>query len=169
MPKKRDSPTRPYGVSKRQDRTVRSRSQTYSTQQGLGSLTEQHRIAKRDASQIYLMVTGESGTVEDLRALTRHDSLFELICIALDHGKRARHLINASKSRRVASANKAMATTLLRDWLNNNLHRFQERPWRIRCVNAIKKELPNLGRGDSWLSKEISRFRAEKKSEKSRS
>lgn len=169
MAKKSTSPTRFHKISKPQHSTVRSRYQTPRTQKGLGALAEQHRAAKRDASCIYLMVTGQRGTTEDLRALTRHDSLFELICIALDQGKRARHLINASRSRRVASANKDMATTLLRDWLNNNLHRFQERPWRIRCINAIKKELPNLGRGDSWLSKEISRFRAEKKSEKSRS
>ena len=169
MTKKSMSPTKSYKVSKPQHNSVRSRSQTPRMQEGLGSLVERQRAAKRDASRIYSMVTKERGTTEDLRALTRHDSLFELICIALDQGKRARHLINASRSRRVASANKDMATTLLRDWLNNNLHRFQERPWRIRCINAIKKELPNLGRGDSWLSKEISRFRAEKKSEKSRS
>lgn len=169
MTKKSASPTRSRTRTKQQQSTVRSRTQTPRTQQGLGWLAEQRRIAKRDASRIYLMVTGESGTVEDLRGLTRHDSLLELICIALDQGKRARHVINALKSRRVASAKKEMATTLLRDWLNNNLHRFQGRLWRIRCIESIKKEIPNLGRGDSWVCKEISRFRAEKKSEKSRS
>jgi hypothetical protein len=137
-------------------------------QEGLGSLVERQRAAKRDASRIYSMVTKERGTTEDLRALTRHDSLFELICIALDLGKRARQLINASRSRRVASEKKAVATARLRDWLDKNLYRFQERPWRVRCIEAIKKELPYLGRGESWLMKEISRFLAERKSEKSR-
>ena len=168
MPKKSTSPTRPRHVAKQKHSTVSSYLQTPHAQKGIGSLAEQLRAAKRDASRIYLMVTGERGTTEELRALTRYDSLFELICIALDQGKRAMHLINASRSRRVASAKKEEATARLRDWLENNLHRFQDRPWRTRCIQAIKKELPNLGRDESLLSKEIGRFRAERKSKKSR-
>lgn len=168
MTKKSHSPIGSPNLTKQQHSTARGRSQLPHARKGIGSFAEQLRAAKRDASRIYLMVTGPRGTVEDLRALTRHDSLFELICLAIDQGKRARHQINAARSRLVASAKKDQAKLQLRKWLEENLHRFQDRPWRVRCIEVIKKELPNLGRGESWISKEISLFRAEKKSEKSR-
>lgn len=168
MTKKSDAPTRSPNLAKQHHSTVCGRSKTPHAQKGIGFLAKQLRAAKRDASRIYLMVTGARGTVEDLRALTRHDSLLELICIAIDQGKRARHQINAARSRLVASEKKDQARLQLREWLEDNLHRFQDRPWLIRCIKAIKTELPRLGRGESWISKEISRFRAERKPEKSR-
>jgi hypothetical protein len=168
MPKQSTKPTRPLRTKKHQPSVAHNNCKAPPTQQGLGNLASQISAAKRDASQIYLMVTGERGTAEELRGLTRHDSIFQLILIAMKQGQKARHLINASRSRRAATANKNKAVAKLRIWLERNISRFTGPTWRRRCIIAINKELPTLGRGDSWMEKEISRFRAEQKSEKSR-
>ena len=168
MPKHSAKPTRPPRTKKQQPSAAHNGCKAPPAQQGLGNLAPQISAAKRDAAQIYLMVTGERGTVEELRGLTRHDSIIQLILIAMEQGQKARHLINASRSRRAATSNKDKAVAELRIWLARNISRFTGLTWRLRCIDAIKTELPTLARGDSWLEKEISRFRAEQKPEKSR-
>jgi hypothetical protein len=168
MPKHSAKPTRPPRSKKQQPSAAHNDCKAPPAQQGLANLASQIAAAKRDASQIYLMVTGERGTLEELRGLTRHDSIFQLILIAMKQGQKARHLINASRSRRVAMAKKNGARAILREWLENNISRFTGRPWRRRCIDAAKRALPTLGRGDSWIDKEITLFQADKRAEKSR-
>ena len=119
--------------------------------------------ARDDAKNLYLMATGERGTVSELRRLVRHDSIIELIKIAIDQGKRARHIINSSRSRAVAISKKDNAKAMLHTWLDRNSHYFTKKPWFDRCYRAINRDLKNLGRSKSWIQKEVSRYKAKKR------
>lgn len=129
---------------------------------GLHSLMER-RQARDDAKTLYLMATGERGTVSEMRRLVRHDSIIELITIAIDQGKRARHIINSSRSRAVAISKKDNARAMLCAWLDKKSHHFTRKPWFERCYYAIKRDLPNLKRSRSWVQKEVSRYRSNKR------
>lgn len=135
-------------------------------QRGLAGINQRTKEARADARLLYKMATEERGSVDKLRSLVRHDSILELILLTIDQAKHARHVVNGIRSRQLASQKKDEATTKVRNWLKNNIHHFTRRPWRKRCIWALKQAHPNLGRGDSWINKVITDFMADKKAGK---
>ncbi|PRY97709.1 hypothetical protein BCM14_2173 [Jezberella montanilacus] len=120
---------------------------------------EYTKTQRRAAEKIFSMVLKEQGSDADLKQLVTRGSLLELIFLLIDHTKTVRARGAQRKSSLVASLAKAKAIKILYDWLDKNIHKYSGR---LAACSEDATQIPGLGRGDSFVTKHIARYRKER-------
>lgn len=114
---------------------------------------------RRAAEKMFSMVLKEQGSDAELKQLVTRGSVLELIFFLIDHTKTMRARGAQNKSTLVASLAKAKAVKILYDWLDKNIHKYSGRL--ADCIEDAT-QIPGLGRGDSFVTKQIARYRRER-------
>ena len=139
-----------------------SRVQTTRTEGGLKALAlhiEHTKAQQRAAQKIFSMVMNEQGSDADLKYLVTRDSIRELIFFMVDHTTSMRAVGAQGKSKVVASLAKAKAIKILYEWLDKNIHKYSGR---LAACKEEAMQIPGLGRGDSFVEKQITNYRRER-------
>ena len=120
---------------------------------------EYKKAQRRAAEKIFSMVLNEQGSDSDLKALVTHDSLRELIDFMIDHTTRMRAVGAQGRSKVEAGLAKLKAINLLYRWLDENILKYEGR---LADCAVDATQIPGLGRGDSFTTKYIARYRRER-------
>jgi hypothetical protein len=122
---------------------------------------EYTKAQRRAAEKIFSMVLNEQGSDTDLKQLVTRESLLELIFLLIDHTRAESARGAQKKSTLVASSAKAKAIKILYDWLDKNIHKYRG-SGRVAACKEDATQIPGLGRGDSFVEKQIARYRRER-------
>lgn len=120
---------------------------------------EYTKAQRRAAEKIFSMVLKEQGSDADLKQLVTRGSLLELIFLLIDHTKAVRARGAQKKSVVTASLAKAKAVKILYEWLDKNIHKYSGR---LAACKEDATQIPGLGRGDSFVEKQIANYRRER-------
>ncbi len=120
---------------------------------------EYTKAQKRAAQQLFLMVIKEQGSDSDLKKLVTRDSMRELIFFMIDHTTRMRAVGAQGRSKVEAGLAKLKAINLLYGWLDENILKYKGR---LDDCAVDATQIPGLGRGDSFTTKYIARYRRER-------
>jgi hypothetical protein len=126
---------------------------------GLASIAP--RDEKKAAKQLFQMVTEEWGSIDELKNRVTRQSLLELIFLVLDIQKRTRSVANQEKSNEAASLQRLIAKRKLDTWLDKNIGDYKGRL--NTCADDAINAIRDLGRGPSWVRKEITAYNKRKK------
>lgn len=123
----------------------------------------QEQTAKDEhiAKQIFLAVTKESITQEELLELVSPEVMLQFIFLCINLTKSSRAVVNQLKSKKDAANAKLRAQAYLHDWLDKNFYRYKG--FLNNCADEALVNLPNLGRSWSWVRKEITAYAKSKK------
>lgn len=142
-------------------KTKGKKSHVSKTIKGLSDLFEHQELEKyknyANAKELFLMVTDQRGSNAKLRSLVTHETLLELIKLTIDIGKKTRASYNQVKSRHSIKNKREIAVDKLRHWLKINLVNYRGRL--DDCAEDAIVQIRGLGRGHSWIQKEISDYR----------
>jgi hypothetical protein len=140
-------------------RSKRSSPSTKKVSLGIAGLpiAQEFLKAQEDAKTLFLMVTDERGTDDELRRLVRRESLLHLIFFCIDLTKSSRARVSSMKSHHQASAAREVSKMALHAWLDKNIHRFKGRLDRC-AMEAMKAK--GVNRSFSWVRREITAYRA---------
>lgn len=128
---------------------------------GLAALYHHVQHEKKAAKQIFAMVTNERGTDAEIKAITTQRTIQELIFLIIELTTCSRAAANQARSKEVAGLAKIQAKMLLYDWLDANLVRF---PGKLEdCTAEAIISIKNLGRGDSWVRKQITLYKKDRR------
>jgi hypothetical protein len=129
---------------------------------GLYEIMEEQTVKnKNKAKHIFLSVTNESVTQEELVELASPEVMMQLIFLCIDLTKSSRAVVNQLKSKVEAKNAKAKAQSILHGWLDKNFHRYKG--YLNNCADEAIKDLPRLGKSWSWVRKEITAYAKSKK------
>jgi muconolactone delta-isomerase len=124
-------------------------------------MQEQTAKDKNKAKQIFLSVTNESVTQEELLELVSPEVMMQLIFLCIDLTKSSRAVVNQLKSKEAAKNAKLKAQGILHAWLDMNFHRYKG--YLNNCADEAVNDLPRLGKSWSWVRKEITAYAKSKK------
>jgi hypothetical protein len=119
---------------------------------------------KKKAKQIFLAVTNESATQEELAELVSPEVILQLIFLCIDLTKTSRAVVNQLKSKIVAKIAKEKAQGILKVWLDKNFSKYKG--YLNNCADDAIQDLPTLGKSWSWVRKEITAYSKSKKQAK---
>jgi|GEM_PF-2036586 hypothetical protein len=128
---------------------------------GLASLYHHIEYEKKAAKKIFQLVTEERGSDTEVQALATKGVLRELIFLMIDLTKGSRAAANQIKSKEGARLAKAKAQKLLYDWLDINIKKFTGEL--EECSEVAALEIKALGRGESWVRRQITAYRKDRK------
>jgi len=124
-------------------------------------MQEQTEKDKTKAKQIFLSVTNESVTQEELFELVSPEVIMQLIFLCIDLTKSSRAVVNQLKSKKEAKNSKMKAQAILNVWLDKNFHKYKG--YLNNCADDAVHDLPMLGKSWSWVRKEITAYAKTKK------